>query len=212
MTLIHNNPLILVKKWLYIHLIGQVFVILWASHFYHLIISVFIPIAGRSGGYNNPDISIGIISCFFTFFIGSYLFPLVGLLKNPKLFLVVLTSLFVITRLGFIGTHIDFPYSDDPKNPTPQRHFITHTVRRVYDLNGKVQYTDSGYWFREFDRNVEKTVDSLVAPETPVRQEEIPLCDSLPFCGLPLYSCRQLHTGYLFLIFCSNSLLLLSRK
>lgn len=70
-------------------------------------------------------------------------------------------------------------------------------MRKVYDLNGRLQYTDSGYWFRESDRNVEKTIDSLLAPELPVRQELIPLCNELPFCGLPVYSCRQLHTGYL---------------
>lgn len=62
-----------VRKWLYIHLCGQIFIVLWATHFYHAIISVFIPLAGRSGGDKNPDIPIGMISCFFTFFIGSYL-------------------------------------------------------------------------------------------------------------------------------------------
>lgn len=65
-----------VRKWLYIHLTGQVFVVLWACHFYHAIIAVFIPITGRSGGHKNPDVTIGIISCFFTMFIGSYLVSL----------------------------------------------------------------------------------------------------------------------------------------
>ncbi|XP_031617647.1 endoplasmic reticulum metallopeptidase 1-like [Contarinia nasturtii] len=183
-----------IRKWLYIHLCGQIFIVLWATHFYHTITAVFIPISGRASGNKNPDITIGIISCFFTIFIGSYLIPLVGLLRNPKSFMFTVAALFLITRISFM-THIDFPYSDDEQNPTPQRHFITHTVRKVYDLNGRVQYTDSGYWFRELDRNAEKTIDSLVAPETPVRQDLIPLCNELPFCGLPSYSCRQLHTG-----------------
>lgn len=59
--------------WLYLHLIGQVFVILWTSHMYHLIIDVFIPLTGRSGGSSNPDIVIGIISCFFTLLMTSLL-------------------------------------------------------------------------------------------------------------------------------------------
>lgn len=58
---------------MYIHLTGQVFIVLWAAHFYHSIISVFIPIAGRSGGDKNPDVAIGILSCFFTLFMCSYL-------------------------------------------------------------------------------------------------------------------------------------------
>lgn len=51
--------------------------------------------------------------------------PLVGLLRSPKSFLIVVAALFVLTRLSFIVTHIGFPYSDDPANPTPQRHYIT---------------------------------------------------------------------------------------
>lgn len=70
---VHIFFLFLVRKWLYIHLVGQIFIVLWALHFYHLIMSVFIPISGRSGGYKNPDITIGAISCFFTLFVGSYL-------------------------------------------------------------------------------------------------------------------------------------------
>lgn len=60
-------------RWLYIHLTGQVLVVLWTTHLYHAITAVFIPTAGRSGSDENPDILIGFISCFFTMFIGSYL-------------------------------------------------------------------------------------------------------------------------------------------
>lgn len=62
-----------IRKWLYVHLIGQALVVMWASHFYHAVLGVFVPIAGRSGGQSNPDIAIAIISVFFTFFMGSYL-------------------------------------------------------------------------------------------------------------------------------------------
>lgn len=151
--------------------------------------------------------------------------PLIGLLRRPKILLFSLIAIYILTRISFF-THIDFPYRDDiDKNPTPQRHFITveytflynrrifyaknnelpffhfvlkiqHTVRTLYDYHGRVTYSDSGYWFREADRNTEKTIDSLVAPETPVRHEDNPICNVAPFCGLPFYSCRQLHTGY----------------
>lgn len=148
--------------------------------------------------------------------------PLVGLLHRPKLLLFGLIAAYVLTRISFIS-HIEFPYHDDANgNPTPQRHFVTvgqissshlppidrpndefarfvfflqHTLRTLYDQQGRVTYSDSGYWFREFDRNVEKTIDGVTAPESPVRQEENPICKVAPFCGLPFYSCRQLHTG-----------------
>lgn len=62
-----------VKKWMYIHLVGQVFVVLWATHFYHAVMGMFVPIAGRSGGAHNPDLTIGVLCCFFTLFVTSYL-------------------------------------------------------------------------------------------------------------------------------------------
>lgn len=34
-----------------------------------------------------------------------------------------------------------------------------------------------------------------MAPESPIRQEDNAICNVAPFCGLPFYSCRQLHTG-----------------
>lgn len=51
--------------------------------------------------------------------------PLVGLLNRPKILLAVLASVYILTRAAFVVTHLDFPYKDDPENPTPQRQFIT---------------------------------------------------------------------------------------
>lgn len=129
------------------HLTGQIFIILWTTHMYHLVIDMFIPITGRSGGASNPDVVIGIISCFVTLMITSllvcllclfmyfsqlhvYMFPplqmpLVGLLNRPKILLAGLVSVYILTRATFVVTHLDFPYNDDPKNPVPQRQFIT---------------------------------------------------------------------------------------
>jgi len=46
------------------------------------------------------------------------------------------------------------------------------------------------------DRNARKTIESLSAPDTPIHQLDNNMCATEAFCGLPLYSCRQLHTGY----------------
>lgn len=62
-----------VKKWMYVHLAGQVITILWTTAFYHSVVGMFIPIAGRSGAANNPDVTIGILCCVFTLFITSYI-------------------------------------------------------------------------------------------------------------------------------------------
>lgn len=67
----------------------------------------------------------------------------------------------------------------------------------MYDINGNMQYTDSGYWFLANDRNAEETIHSIVAPETPTQENLIPLCKELPFCGLPAHHPLELNSGYL---------------
>lgn len=119
--------MITVQKWLYIHIIGQIFVVLWTTHFYHMVLEIFIPIAGRSAGYKNPDIMIAIICCSLTFFITSYLTPLIILLKQTSHFFVTLLVIYIFSRGYFIGlTNHGFPYRDESNgSPTVQRHFIT---------------------------------------------------------------------------------------
>ncbi|XP_055371692.1 endoplasmic reticulum metallopeptidase 1-like [Condylostylus longicornis] len=190
---LHNT----IMKWLYVHIIGQVFVVLWTTHFYTAVMEVFIPIAGRSGGLKNPDILIGIICCSLTFFIMSCITPLVILLRRYSNLFITLLVIYIVTRCYILGvTHYGFPYRDDSNGaPAVQRHFIAHTVRTLYDSEGNVRYTDSGFWFREADRNAKKTIESLAMPETPIPQDQNILCENEVFCGLPFYSSRQLHTG-----------------
>lgn len=215
-----------VKKWLYVHLAGQVFFVLWSTNFYHLIAGMFIPIAGRSGNAENPEVPVAMIGWLLTVYITSYLMPLVSLLRRTRWFLATLAVVFVLTRWGCISmTHTGFPYRGTVENPTPQRHMITvsenveqhamfayvfrdafciqcvtvfsrfqHTLRTVYDAQGQVSYSDSGFFFRELDRNTHKTLESLVAPDLLMPQQQNALCQQRPFCGLPYYTCRQLHT------------------
>jgi len=54
-------------------MVGQTFILLWTTNMYHLILSIFIPISGRSGAMKNPDLTIGIICAALTFFATSYI-------------------------------------------------------------------------------------------------------------------------------------------
>lgn len=63
----------LVKKWMYVHVIGQSVAILWTSQLYHMALLMFIPIAGRSGAGTNPDTMIGYMSAALTVLIVSYM-------------------------------------------------------------------------------------------------------------------------------------------
>lgn len=119
-------PTVSVKTWLYVHLFGQIFLVLWATHFYHLLTGMFIPIAGRSGSFENPEVSLALICWLLSVYITSYLNPLVSLLRRSRWFFASLLAVFVLTRWGCLTmTQAGFPYRGTAENPTPQRHMIT---------------------------------------------------------------------------------------
>lgn len=89
---------------------------------------VFTATAGRAGAARNPDIFVGIICGFFTFFCTSFLTSLICLCKNSKHFLITLLMIFAITRYYFISTTTyGFPYEEETTGVLPkvQRHLIT---------------------------------------------------------------------------------------
>lgn len=107
-----------------------------------------------------------------------------------------LLAIFLVSVFLAIATHVGFPYRDDSDGyPTVQRHYITHTQRNFYDSAGKLRYADSGYWLRDLDRNALKTVEGIAMPNLPLDQLENNMCKEV-FCGLPVTSARQLHTGW----------------
>lgn len=115
-----------VHKWLYIHLLFQIFAILWSTQFYHMVLNLFIPITGRIGASINPDFIIGAMANCLTLLSTSYMTPLIFLLKKTDKLIGELVAITFIALLLASSTHIGFPYRDDSlKAPTVQRHYIT---------------------------------------------------------------------------------------
>lgn len=202
-----------VHKWLYIHLVFQIFAILWSTQFYHMMMNMFIPITGRIGASINPDLIIGVIATFLTLLTCSYMTPLLFLLKKTDKLIGELVAITVIALLLASWTHVGFPYRDDSlKAPTVQRHYITvsiatqtighpgksksfkllyfeqHTLRTFHDYNGGIRHTDSGFLLQELDRNAGKTIEGIAIPDTITRMREIPACENELFCAIPFYS------------------------
>ncbi|XP_058460663.1 endoplasmic reticulum metallopeptidase 1-like [Malaya genurostris] len=178
-----------VHKWLFVHLIFQIFAMLWCTQFYHLMLNMFIPIMGRIGASVNPDFIIGAMAAAITLFSCSYMTPLLFLLKKTDKLLGELVAITSIALILATFTHVGFPYRDDSmKAPTVQRHYITHTLRTFYDYNGGVRYTDSGFLLQELDRNAKKTIEGIAMPDTITPMREIPACEKELFCAIPFYS------------------------
>ncbi|XP_055617134.1 endoplasmic reticulum metallopeptidase 1-like [Toxorhynchites rutilus septentrionalis] len=177
------------RRWLAVHLFFQIITMLWATQFYHMFMKLFIPITGRIGGSKNPEYMIGAIAALCVLLIGSFIMPLVGLLKKVSELTTRLTVFMLIAVLLACFTQVGFPYRDDStKEPTVQRHYVTHVLRNYYDELGQLRNIDSGFLFREMDRNSHRMIRGVTSPEKAIPMRMMDTCETELFCAVPLYS------------------------
>ncbi|EDS40296.1 conserved hypothetical protein [Culex quinquefasciatus] len=177
------------RKWLAVHLGFQLLAMLWATQYYHMFMKLFVPISGRSGGSKNPEYLVGSIAALCTLLIGSYMMPLVQLLKRASELISRLTVFILIALLMACFTQVGFPYRDDSaKAPTVQRHYVTHVLRVYHDERGLIRDTDSGFLFREMDRNSVRMIRGVASPEEVIPMRQMNTCESEIFCAVPFYS------------------------
>ncbi|EAT48189.1 AAEL000778-PA [Aedes aegypti] len=176
-------------KWLLVHTIFQIFIMLWSTHFYNTFMQLFIPISGRIGGAKNPEILIGMLATFCTLLTSSYMTPLISLLKKPSELTARIVAPIVITFFLTCLTPASFPYRDESANaPSVQRHYFTHVLRLYHDQQGNLRHNDSGFLLREMDRNSERVIRDILGPESVVRMRAMSTCDTEIFCAVPFYS------------------------
>lgn len=177
------------RKWLGVHVAFQLLAMLWATQYYHMFMKLFVPISGRIGGAKNPEYLVGSIAALCTLLIGSYMIPLVQLLKKASELTARLTVFILIALLMACFTQVGFPYRDDSaKAPTVQRHYVTHVLRVYHDERGHLRDTDSGFLFREMDRNSVRMIRGVASPDEVVPMRQMNTCESEIFCAVPFYS------------------------
>nr|XP_040219943.2 endoplasmic reticulum metallopeptidase 1-like [Anopheles coluzzii] len=179
------------RAWMYIHLAGQLPALLWATNFYNVLIALFVPITGRFGGSRNPEVFIALLAAGGTLLCCSYLIPFIAQLRKMMNFTAKLSAITVLTLVLACLSPLGMPYRDESMatEPTPQRHYVTHTFRVFHDEFGLYKSTDAGFFFQEMDRNTRATIEEFVAPGeslTPMRQMDS--CRAELFCALPFYS------------------------
>ncbi|EAA07277.5 AGAP003432-PA [Anopheles gambiae str. PEST] len=179
------------RAWMYIHLAGQLPALLWATNFYNVLIALFVPITGRFGGSRNPEVFISLLAAGGTLLCCSYLIPFIAQLRKMMNFTAKLSAITVLTLVLACLSPLGMPYRDESMatEPTPQRHYVTHTFRVFHDEFGLYKSTDAGFFFQEMDRNTRATIEEFVAPGeslTPMRQMDS--CRAELFCALPFYS------------------------
>ncbi|XP_055585943.1 endoplasmic reticulum metallopeptidase 1-like [Uranotaenia lowii] len=178
-----------VRRWLAVHVAFQLVTMLWATQYYHMFMKLFIPISGRIGGAKNPEYLIGSIAALCMLLVSSYIVPLIALLKKASELTARLTVFILIAILLACFTQVGFPYRDDSANaPTVQRHYVTNVIRIFHDENGNYRSSDSGFLFREMDRNSHRMIRGVASPQTIVPMRSMSTCESEIFCAVPFYS------------------------
>ncbi|XP_053679531.1 endoplasmic reticulum metallopeptidase 1-like [Anopheles nili] len=187
--------------WLVVFLVVHFVALLWTTQFFHLFANIFIPITGRSGANDNPDLIIGTVAAACTIFATSFLVPLINLLRKPHLTIGTLLGIFVGSLILATFTSVGFPYSapgaTPADSPKVQRILMQHTLRQFYEPNSTaiVRKADAGYLFRLWDRHNKRTVRSVLESLTiginsPVAPTDLPECETELFCGMPASAVR----------------------
>uniref|UniRef100_A0A7G3AHA1 FXNA-like protease n=1 Tax=Lutzomyia longipalpis TaxID=7200 RepID=A0A7G3AHA1_LUTLO len=176
------------RSWLIIHLLGQVLPVFFYCAQTHLALQTLIPLTGRGGAANNPDILMSLICALIALLLGGFLVPLVALCRHPRavlsifLFGMFITIVLIITPMGF-------PFREATM---PQRFWIFHTQRRFHGFGNTTYSEDSGYFLLSTDRHMADTKSFV--PELAQAQRIGSECNGdLLFCGVPLLSSRK-HT------------------
>lgn len=113
--------------------------------------------------------------------------PLASLVRNRAiLYSTLISALTVSIILSF--TSAGFPYSGSIVEPRVQRHYPIHTIRKFYDANGRISFTDNGFFVKENERNSKRTLDMIFDSGRMIAKNEDVMCKTEAFCGFPSYN------------------------
>ncbi|BFZ17006.1 hypothetical protein BsWGS_20045 [Bradybaena similaris] len=97
----------------------------------------------------------------------------------------MLTTTVAVILLGVTSvllTPAGFPYSANPRDPSPQRAVFVHFDRTFYSHQGLVEMKDANIWYKPIDYDGERTME-IYAPEVFARGRRI-TCNGV-YCGRP---------------------------
>lgn len=168
-------------SWLIPVLALQIIPFLFFSYLSQQLFTLFIPIAGRSGCTSQPEITISGCAIIIAVMTTGFLAPLFGILRKSKT--VILGFLVVFVAFAIIlATPLAFPFT---KDVAAERHWVFHTERSYYDINGTMTRNDSGYILIPLDRYFPTTIKDIISDTNYTRTGKD--CSEMLYCGVPVY-------------------------
>lgn len=142
-----------------------------------------VPITGRNGTLDNPEILVALMSGFLAAACTSFVVPLMHVSRNGMKPIAVLCAITVLSMIVAVS-HLGFPFSATKYAAAPQRMLLFNVERKFYDSNQKLIKTDTGVWTVPLDYNGARTVLQYIEPNHKMERVK---CDKHPYCGMPYY-------------------------
>ncbi|XP_065367160.1 endoplasmic reticulum metallopeptidase 1 [Calliphora vicina] len=168
-----------------LHLVCQVMPFWFYTYLAFVFLNTFIPMQGRDGPENKPEILISLFAAIFVIHFGGFILPILHKFhKSKSLFSIfgILTIIFIIIA----ATPAGFPYK---KDVAPQRFYVLHTERVIRDYDGRVVKNDTGFYIQPVDTRPNSLADTTFQNALPSSWTKTE-CEEETFCGLPLYNSR----------------------
>ena len=127
-----------------------------------ILLTVFIPIMGRTTTLGNPDISIGLITTLSTIVILAYFFPLLINSKFNLNFALIYIAIFISTFSTLFLSNAGFPFHYDTNFPTTKRLNIFAAKRTFVETNGTIIKSDSLYKIDRQDYTGNKVLSNAI--------------------------------------------------
>lgn len=184
-----------VSTWLLVYMLSFIPHIVNTINMSARILNLFIPLMGRFGPSQNPDLFVGMLFSLVFIYIIIFLIPAFLMIAKPFTLLGALLVIHIVSLTAIIFTPIGFPYGNDPLAPTPQRFSVIHTDRVFYELNSlnESQRGDSGFWIVNFDHNRVWTLEDHVLEVRNGSMKRVCGGDAEFLCGLPFLTVGSVH-------------------
>lgn len=177
-----------VKTWQLVYVMTLVIPTVFLMQVFGLSARILIPMCGRIGPEQNPELIMGTFTLLTTVLLSSFYVPLMTLIHKPWNVVKILFVVFIIFFISAL-TPITFPYSGNSESPTPQRYWTFHTSRTFRNDTNHVHKKNAGFFVMNWDRNAPNSVQKIVKDfnnAKPITDD----CDTNLLCGLPLMSSR----------------------
>lgn len=172
------------KRGLMVAILGAVFLPLLLTIYLSFNIHMaIVPIMGRNGTLDNPEVTVAIMSGILAIACTSFVVPLTHVSCDGWKPIAVLSGFVALSMLVAMSP-LGFPFSATPGEVAPQRMLLFNVERKFYDRHQNMVNQDAGLWAVPLDFNGPRTIRQHIGTKRKIKEVD---CSEHLYCGMPYY-------------------------